>query len=173
MFPMSAPLSNLQKRHLSQMARRALNRAAALARGRGETFAVDEQTYRREEVIRACGKHGLRCCSQDDYKTIEAHFLDLLGDHGQAFNAQVQAATEKRRQAEAVLVRELAKAGLHISYANAICQRQFRCTIFDATERQLWNLVYTIRNRAAAKRRTSARTASCPNSQHSKFNVEC
>lgn len=152
---MSAPLTNSQKRYLSQLARRALNQVRALARGRGETFEVDEETWRHEEVITACGKHGLRCCSQDDYKTVEAHFLDRLGAHGAAFNAQVQAATEKRRQAEAVLVREIEKAGLHLNYANAICQRQYRCTIFDATEKQLWTLVYTIRNRAAAKRKSA------------------
>jgi hypothetical protein len=150
---MSAPLSKIQKRYLCQIARRALNQVRALARVRGEAFDVKEEDWRHEEVIVACGKHGLRCCSQDDYKTVEAHFLDRLGAHGAAFNAQVRAATEKRRQAEAVLVRELEKAGLHLNYANAICQRQYRCTIFDATERQLWNLVYTVRNRAATQRR--------------------
>jgi hypothetical protein len=150
---MSAPLSNLQKRLLSQLCRRAFNRTRALARGRGEGFEVREDDYRHEEVIKATGKHGLRCCSQDDFQAVRAHFLDLIGEHGSAFNAQLAAGTEKRRQAEAVLVRELAKAGLHLNYANAICQRQFPCTIFDATERQIWNLVYTVRNRANAKKR--------------------
>jgi hypothetical protein len=152
---MSAPLANSQQRHLSQLARRALNLVRSLALGRGEQFEVDEDTWRREEVIAACGKHGLRCCSQDDYKLVEAHFLDRLGAHGAAFTAQLRAATEKRRQAEAVLCREIKLAGLHLNYANSICQRQYRCTIFDATEKQLWTLIYTIRNRAAAKRRTA------------------
>lgn len=157
---MSAPLSNYQKRHLSQLARRALNHTRALARGRGEEFNVTEEDYRHEQVIEACGKHGLRCCSQDDYKAVEAHLLDKLGQHGPAFNAQVRAATEKRRVAEFKLDAELKAAGLHVNYANAICQRQFNCTIFDATERQLWNLVYTVRNRAAAKRRQARRISS-------------
>lgn len=149
---MSAPLTKSQKRYLAQLARQALNQVRALARARGEAFEVDEETWRHEEVIRAVGKHGLRCCSQDDYADLKGHFLDRLGAYGAAFDARLRAATQKRRQAEAVLVRELQKAGLHLNYANSICQRQYRCTLFDATERQIWNLVYTIRNRAAQKR---------------------
>ena len=156
---MSAPLSKVQKRYLSQLARRALNQVRALARGRGEEFTATDDDWRHEEVIVACGKAGLRCCSQDDYKIVEAHFLERLGAHGAAFNAQVRAATEKRRQAEAVLCRELAAAGLRLGYAAAICERQNKCTLFDATERQLWHLVYTVRNRAAAKRRSARASA--------------
>lgn len=152
---MSAPLSKPQKRYLSQLSRRALNQVRALARGRGETFEVTDDDWRHEEVIAACGKHGLRCCSQDDYKLVEAHFLDRLGAHGAAFNAQVRAATEKRRTAEAVLVRECEAGGFRLDYANAICRTQYKCTLFDATEKQLWNLVYTIRNRAAKHRRVN------------------
>jgi hypothetical protein len=154
---MSAPLTNLQKRTLSLLARRAFNRATALARGRGEQFQVKEDDYRHEEVIRACGKHGLRCCSQDDYQAVRSHVLDLVGEHGAAFHAQLAAGTEKRRQAEAVLVRECEKANVDLAYADRICLQQFKCCLAEASEKQIWCLVYTIRNRAAAKRRGGAR----------------
>ncbi len=156
---MSAALTNRQKVHLARLAWRAQNRVEALARGRGEEVAeVGAEEWRHAEVVKACGKKGLRCCGQGDYKAVEAHFLELLGEHGAAFAAEVRAATEDRRQAEAVLVRECAKAGVKLAYAEAICQRQFRLGLYDASERQIWCLVYTVRNRAAARRRTTEDT---------------
>ena len=147
-------LTNEQKRHLAQLSERAFNRAAAQARGRGET--VDTSTkartaWRHAEVVKACGKLGLCCCSQLDYKAVEAHFLDLLGEHGRAFNAQMRAATEERRQAEAILSNACKRAGLHLNYAAAICQNQFKCSLFDASTDQLWKLIFTVRNRAKRK----------------------
>lgn len=142
---MSAPLSHFQKRYLSQLARRAWQAA--------EREVADEATFRHAEVARASGKAGLRCCSQDDYKRVEAHFLNLLGETGQALNAHLAAETEPVRQAEAVLRRECQRFGLALSYPAAICARQFRCPLAEATEKQLWNLVYTIRNRGNARQK--------------------
>lgn len=159
---MSAPLSHLQKRLLSQLSDRAF--ACVSAESDGQYFYDDlpatkaREQFRHDQVVKACGKIGLRCCSQEDYKLVEAHFLNLCGETGKALNAHVRAVTEPRRQAEAVLNRELVAGGFNLSYAAAICQRQFRCTLADATEKQLWNLVYTVRNRAAARRREKHQT---------------
>jgi hypothetical protein len=152
---MSSPLTTDQKRILSQLARRALASVRHAAEKRGETFTVTEDDWRREQVELACGKHGLRCCSQDDYSTVKAHLLARLGRAAEAFEAHVRAATEKRRQAEAVLIRECEKADLRLSYADRICRDKFHCTVLDATEKQLWQMVFTIRNRARARRRTA------------------
>lgn len=160
-------LSNKQKSYLSQLARRAQYRLAAMARGRGEVMgAVLDFTkegmdaWRQKEVGKACGKLGLRCCSQEDYKAVEAHFLHLIGEDGRAMQALVRSATEPVRQAQAVLVRELARFGLRQGYAEAICRRQFRCQVQDLTdESKVWNLVYTIRNRGKAKRDLTAKNA--------------
>lgn len=152
---MSAPLTIPQKSYLARLARRAFSRARALALGRGEVWAADPNAWRHAEVAAASGKLGLRCCSQDDFCAVEAHFLELLGQSGAAFNAHVRAATESRRQAEAVLVRECAAGGFALDYAAAICRRQFKCSIFDASEKQLRCLIFTIRNRAAARRRAA------------------
>lgn len=153
-------LSHKQKAHLSQLASRAYHRAAAMARGRGEPAwdmsykAVNE--YRHAEVIKAVGKNGLRCCSQLDYKAVEGHFLNLLGQVKPAFRAHMRSATEPHRQAEAILtiaIRQAADVGITAAYAEAICKTQNKCHILECDEKQLWNLIYTIRNRAAARRR--------------------
>ena len=157
---MAAPLSHKQKRYLSQLSHRAYDYLAAEADGSTDERLHAElresearEQFRHDQVASACGKHGLRCCSQDDYKRVEAHFLDLLGETARAFDAHLRAETEPRRQAEAVLVRECARFGLALGYAAAICSRQFRCDLADATTQQVWNLVYTIRNRGAARAR--------------------
>lgn len=140
-------LSTKQKKYLAQLARQAFK-----VRG---TPGADFDAWRHDEVAKAVGKAGLRCCSQLDYKAVQAHFLDMTGRSGQAMTALVQHQSEPRRQAEAVLLRELTNAGLHLNYANSICNAQFKCTLFDATEKQIWCIVYTIRNRASRKRRNN------------------
>lgn len=144
---MSAPLSHNQKRYLSQLARRAYQAA--------EREVGTEAEFRQAEVARACGKRGLRCCSQDDYKRVEAHFFWLLGEDVKALNAHLRAETEPVRQAEAVLKRECARFGFDLGYPAAICQRQFHVPLSEATDRQLWNLVYTVRNRGNARRKAA------------------
>lgn len=160
---MSAPLSHNQKRYLSQLSDRVFNQAAARARGRGETPAEDTKTraeFRHQEVIKAAGKVGLRCCSQDDYKRVEAHFLALLGETGKAFNAHMRAETEPRRVAEAKVIEACERFGFRLAYAEAICRNQNHgAGLNDVPANRLWNIVYTINNRGRArlrKERTAA-----------------
>jgi hypothetical protein len=147
---MSAPLTIPQKSYLSQLARRSFARDCALARGRGETpdtssLAADK--FRHEHVTAASGKNGLRCCSQDDYGAVKAHFLDLLGETGHAMNALVHQQGNARRVAEYKLVQACQDTGLSITYAAKICATQFKCSLDDATAKQLWCLMFTIQNR--------------------------
>lgn len=62
------------------------------------TPSAQREAFRHAHVAIATGKLGLRCCSQDDYKRVEAHFLDLLGETGKALNAHLRAETNSRRQ---------------------------------------------------------------------------
>lgn len=149
-----------QKKYLALLARRACNRAAALARGRGDEPGpelLDQEAFRHQAVVAACGKAGLRCCSQDDYGVVKGYLLEQLGEHGAAFEAQYHQQTNDRRVAEAVLVRECERAGLRLAYAEAICRRQYRLGLFEASEKQIWSLVFTVRNRASASRRKQKR----------------
>ena len=164
---MSAPLTKGQKSYLSQLAQRAFLRQCALARGRGEVFAdgqyeglavsVAQEKFRHAQVAQASGKLGLRCCSQDDYKLVEGHFLELLGQPGAALKAQVRAATETRRVIEHKIVQACAEFGFAMSYAHKICTSQNHGQGLDEVgEKQLWNVFYTIRNRGNARKQKAA-----------------
>lgn len=163
---MSAPLSNRQKGILCQLSERAFNKLGALARGRGETFyagpdqKLEREKFRHAEVAKACGKNGLRCCSQSDYKIVEAHFLELLGEHGRAFNAQVRAATEERRLIEHKIVEACNEFGYNIGYADTICRNQNHGKGIEEIDtasaeglKRLWQVFFTVRNRGIARQR--------------------
>jgi hypothetical protein len=165
---MAAPLTKGQKAYLAQLARRAFNMALAKARGSGNTFdgsddpsdtlLRDEGAWRHAQVALSCGKLGLRCCSQDDYRIIEGHFLELLGQHGAAFNAQMHASTEKKRVAQFKVMEACKRFGLSIGYAAHIAKNQNNgSALEDLSERALWNLVYTINNRGRKKTQALAR----------------
>lgn len=147
---MAAPLNNDQKRILSRLAKRAFERECALARGRGETpdtSSAAEAAYRHEQVALACGKLGLRCCSQDDYGAVKGHFLNLLGETEKAFKAVHHGEGNARRVAEFKVVQACEQAGLDIAYAAKICVNMFKCSLEDASTDQLWKLMFTVNNR--------------------------
>lgn len=160
---MSAPLANSQKRFLSQLSDRAFRFLGAKARGRGEPWPEDITAnlaaFRHGEVAKACGKLGLRCCSQDDFALVKAHFLHLLGEDGRALKAHVHGVNNDERIAEWKLmeaIKDAAAVGIDRRYAEAICKRQYGCTIIEASAKQKWNLMFTIKNRARAKRKGQA-----------------
>jgi len=170
---LSAPLTNAQKRYLSQLSDRAYARqhggptAIASSPGGEDTGEGGPQTgkavsptaaraaFRHAEVARAVHKAGLRCCSQDDYGAVKAHFLHLLGEDGAALRAHVRGQNNEARVAEWKLFDEIKAAGdtgITVRYVEQICRQQFGCTITEASTKQKWSLLYTVRNRAAKKR---------------------
>lgn len=140
---MSAPLDRHQKGVICQVARLAFD-----AQGLGESaeFAV----WRHEQTAQACGKESLRACTQDDFAAVLARFLDLAGESGAAFRWYLRGLNNPKRVARFKLDEALAERGLAAGYAEAIARRQFKCSVDDLTERQTWNLVYTVRNRRKA-----------------------
>lgn len=152
---MSAPLTNGQKAHLAQLATRAFNLESAKARGRGETVDCGRETvdaWRHAEVAKATGKQGLRCCDQSDYKTVEAHFLDILGQTARAFKAHIRAATEDRRVIEYKITEACQEFGFAISYADKICRAQNKgLGLEEVDEKHLWQIFYTLRTRGRKK----------------------
>lgn len=138
----NGPLDNGQKARLCILAR--------------EAFALqftdaDFTDWRREEQFKAVGKLSLRDCTQADYKRLEARFLRLGGEEGDAMRAETRAGTEDKRLAFYKLEEACTGAGLAMSYAAAICRNQFKCGLNEATAKQLWNLMFTIRNRRKSK----------------------
>jgi hypothetical protein len=145
---MPTPLSLKQKRILAMNAREAF-REIPQGDIDGQTF--DE--WRHSEVQRVCGKSGFRCCDQDDYAPLMAHFKHLQGEDGAALNWHVRSSGQPRRVAMAVLMRSIGQAGITRGYAEAICRSIFKCGLEEASESQLWKVNSTVRNRANAKKR--------------------
>jgi hypothetical protein len=151
---MSAPLNNSQKGFLCLLYRRAFDHQAL-----GE--AADPETWRHDQQVKACGKSSLRACTQSDFAALMARGYDLSGESGLALKWLLKAGINPKRVAMSKLEAACAERGLSLAYPAAICRRQYRCDLEDATEKQVWCLVYTIRNRrppvATALRRRAPR----------------
>lgn len=144
----ASPLSRKQVAGLCAMARRAFDqhRENGLIDG-GDTF----DAWRRREAIAACGFQ-MSAAEQRHYRRLLGWFAHLAGEDGQAFAAFVKTddkgETEKREQARFKLEEACREGGLdYPSYPEAICRRQFKCPLGQATAEQLWSLFYTCRNR--------------------------
>jgi len=87
------------------------------------------------------------CVSEVHYLPLVAHFNDLAGKGGAALRALLRHQEERRITPFFKLQQALAERGLDEAYAAAICRRQYKCELGDASEKQLWSLVFTIRNR--------------------------
>jgi hypothetical protein len=156
-----SPLSHTQKRAIAIAARRAYQawperEAFEAINGDMSRTAVFD-AWRHVETGKACGIQSLRECSQAHYGRILAHFQRLAGDTAAATRTQARDADNDRRIARYKLDQALRERGLGESYAAAICRTQYRCSLAEASPRQLWRLVYTIRNR-----RRPARPAAQP-----------
>jgi hypothetical protein len=143
---LGGPLTNKQKATICQLA----------AKSHDLDGPLDASEHRHAECVKATGKPGLTACTQDDYKPLLAHFLALAGQDGAAFNAAVDHGTEPKRIALYKLNEALGKAGLPMAYAAAISRRKHHCEPADLTAAQLWQLVFTINTRGAARRRRAA-----------------
>lgn len=130
------PLTREQKARLSILARDAFAKS-----GSGNA-----DSWRREVAIRACGRR-ISEAAQRDYLPLKAAFQDLAGESGRALETLLRAESEPQRVAMHRLTQECGKRGLRLAYPEAICRRQYHCALSEATPRQLWNLLYTVRSR--------------------------
>lgn len=177
---MPAGLSNLQKRAIAIAARKAydawpereafeainselsksdcfnawrhVEQGKATAAQRGETKDQGPET-------RDLGIQSLCEMTQAHYATVLAHFQALAGDGAAADRTRARDADNGRRIARYKLDEALRERGLTPGYVGAICRRQFRCELGDASAGQLWKLVYTVRNRRPAPSQTNGKTA--------------
>jgi len=131
------PLDRHQRQSLAMLARKAW-----LKWGRGEAF----DTWRHEQCIKAVGRR-ITEAGQRDFLPLRAHFLDLTGRPEVALNVLLQAESEPYRIALHRLQIECQKRRLPIAYPEAICRRQYRCGLSEASPQQIWRLVFTVRNR--------------------------
>lgn len=134
-------MSNKQKAKLAMMAKQAF----LAVNGRAAGSQAEDDGYRHGEIQKAVGKAGLRVCVQGDYKILERWFLELLGRHGAAFEAQMESETEPRRVAMAKLAMELKARKLPPGWVAKICRAKFKCGLSEASAGQIWKLVFDVR----------------------------
>jgi hypothetical protein len=133
----SAPLTKHQRQSLAMLARRGWSKF-----GSGRPF----DQWRHHESIRVCGRR-ISEAAQRDFLTLRAHFLDLAGQSAAALRTHLEADSEPHRVALWHLRRECSRRRLPLDYAAAICRRQFRCHLPEANPKQIWCLIFTVRNR--------------------------
>ena len=143
---LTGPLSNEQKARICILARE-----AADVMGVKIVSAAHLREWRMEQQFKAVGKQSLTECLQDDYLPLTAHFLNLAGKSVSAMNAHLKHGTEDKRIAFFKLQEICEERGISMAYAGAICRNAHKCTLNDATARQLWQLVFTVKNRSPKK----------------------
>ena len=142
----------LTKKQLARLCILANEAAAA----HGVTDWKGQITWRREQQRERFGLASLTAATQDQYADLKAHFEALAGNAGEAFETLRKGLEHKRRVAWWNLQKAIRESGFRMAYALDICRKQYHCGLEDASTKQLWQLVFTIRNRSAAKRSRQA-----------------
>jgi hypothetical protein len=147
-----APLSKEQKKRLCILARRAY----AVEQALGRTGTLDAEAWRRWMSERAVGIASLRACHQSDYLPLKAHFLDLIGETGEAMNAHLAAQADPRRQALYVLRQECQKATDVLDnpeqYIRGFVRHRRHVALEDAEPRVIWHAIFTLRRKVQTER---------------------
>lgn len=158
-------LTKLQKAEIGQIAQAAWAaqtdvQAELYEANPGLSTAALFQGWRRCEQgkVLGGGRQSLTQADQTEYARLMAHFARLTGVEALAEQWERRALADGRNRAECHLHEALKRADLKLEYAAVICRAQNRCELAEASERQLWRLVYTLRNRgrALAKGREAA-----------------
>lgn len=111
----------------------------------GKDFAA----WRQAEAVKVCGRRISQALA-GDFELLRSHFRNLAGHAGAAYKSAMRSTQEGERIALAKLEEECALRDLPMSYPAAIARRQFKKTnLADCSAKQLWCLVFTVRNRRA------------------------
>jgi hypothetical protein len=153
-------LSNKQKAEICQLAHEAWEARADIREPLLEcNLATMSKTaifeaWRHVEQGKAVGRQSLtKCTSEGDFLKLCAHFRAMIpGQEQRAARTLARHAAEPRLVAMHKLRQACSAAGLELGYAAAICRTQNKCTLDEASEKQLWRLVFTVKNRSKAKR---------------------
>lgn len=155
----STLLTAEQRQRLAIAARRAYDAQKAVGIVDGETF----DAWRHACVREATGRAGLTALTQRDYGPMMARLIELAGGsprrrdwHAAAKPARRDDADRARRAlkdecaAWAEVFGGVAQAD---AYATSLLARIHKTDWMGATARQLWQVLFTVRNRARAKDR--------------------
>ena len=147
-----SPLSNIQKKDIAIAARRAYDawpeREAFEAINAELSRTACFEAWRHVEIRKVVRfTESLRECTQAHYGALLSHFQAMAGDDTAAQRTRARDADNPRRVARYKLEEALRERGLELGYAIAICRTQNRCELDQASAKQLWRLVFTVRNR--------------------------
>ena len=126
----------------------------------GEAKTVRRKFWRKRELCRVVGQKSYNSCdSRRDYLTVKAHFQRLAGLENEAEQTRQKGewGSAATHTTGCAALRQLRKAqreaGLSDAYVAKIAAAKFRgeSDLRQLSEKQLWHLCYTIRNRANAK----------------------
>ena len=147
----AAPLSSEQKQRLARVARQAYDAQSALGLVDG-----DFDAWRHAAVWEHLRVAGLRQVTQRGYGTMMRRFLELAGvpcpTRGAAARSPDADDIRRARHALETTLSDFAesfgsRAGA-VAYAHTLLVKIHKTTVDHATARQLWQTVFTLRNRA-------------------------
>jgi hypothetical protein len=146
-----APLSNEQKRALAAAAGAAWELQVKL--GLWTVADGDRDAFRHAAAFDACGVASFRAMTQRHYLIVLGYYRELSGRDGRRLLDR--AATDDTRRALAALHRECqvqasAFGGVPQAeaYAAALLRRIHCAEMHSANPRQIWQVLFTLRNRA-------------------------
>jgi hypothetical protein len=140
----SGRLSNEQKARICMLAKRAYDREALTQHLALGTWHSED--WRRAQQLQVTGHASLTTCTQAHYLALVSHFAQLAGEDGVAYQAEIKDATAARRIALHKLQEECTARNLTLAWPSAICRSKFKLQLEDAQPRQLWQLVFHVRN---------------------------
>lgn len=155
------PLSRVQLKVLAQLAKAAWDKLPAAEKQRitdaaseaaNDPFGLSEtkacEYWRKQEQLRVTGHESMSLMTQRDYVKMRGQWQFLAGEYTAPVKAVLGELTEDARRLRH-LVREACAENGHAfpAYPAAICRRQYRCELDDASAEQLTTLLITVKNR--------------------------
>lgn len=139
---LSRPLENEAKWRLVRLAKEAWDAVGPEA---------DFDTWRQAEARKATGGLSISEACARHFRLIQAHFLRLKGAVEAAQHAEQRAALGALEIARNALRRALAETKQDWHAARTIASRFYKgAALRDLTAKQVWSVVYTLRNNASA-----------------------
>lgn len=126
---------------------------------------VDFDAWRRatlHDVVGVSAPSSFRAVTQRDYVAVMRYFWELGGDGGMDDAAREKAADERRRALWALTLEEgrledcFGGREEAARYADALFAKIHETSRLAATARQIWAVIFTLRNRAAVRRAKTA-----------------
>ena len=115
--------------------------------------------WRKSWQLKVIGKESMADATNADFLKLKSLWLELAGDINGALRATAKDMDHALNQARVILERETRAAELAWpEYPEAIVKRQYGKTLAELGPKQLWYAIYTVRNRAKAKRDKAAVT---------------